>query len=308
MPLYALRHRRTLTAFAIGLAAAATLLTTFWVSTGSHASETMKVSEIPQHTHIHGLAVDRSDPSHLLIATHHGMFRAGPDGTAQLVSPVMDLMGFSPHPEDPDMLYASGHPATGGNLGFIASGDGGRTWTQISPGANGPVDFHQMAVSPADSDTIYGAYRGLQVSRNGGRSWEIVGGAPDRLIDLAASASDPDHLYAATEAGLMVSENAGRSWNVVLDGPPVTVVEAGPDGSLYAFVFGRGLVLLNPETREMTDLAGNFGDDFFLHLSIDPTDPARLFAATRSGSVLASADNGRTWSPFGSDSDKEVSR
>lgn len=196
----------------------------------------------------------------------------------------------------------------GGNLGFIASGDGGRTWTQISPGANGPVDFHQMAVSLADSDTIYGAYRGLQVSRDGGRGWEIVGGAPDRLIGLAVSASDPERVYAATEAGLLASEDAGRSWSVVVDGPPVTVVEAGPDGSLYAFVFGRGLVLLDPETREITDLAGDFGEDFFLHLSVDPSDPARLFAATRSGSALDSADHGQTWSPFGSDSDTGGSR
>lgn len=34
------------------------------------------VSELRQKTHIHGLAVDRTDSSQLLIATHHGLFRA----------------------------------------------------------------------------------------------------------------------------------------------------------------------------------------------------------------------------------------
>jgi hypothetical protein len=308
MPMSALRKPRNVAALAIAFAAATAVSSILWVSSGSQAAQSMSVAEIPQHTHIHGLAVDRRDPSRLLIATHHGLFRAGPDGMADRISPVMDFMGFSPHPDDPEMLYASGHPASGGNLGFIASSDGGQTWTQISPGANGPVDFHQMAVSPADPDTIYGAYRGLQVSRDGGRSWEVVGGTPDRLIDLAASASDPERLYAATEVGLLVSEDAGRSWSAILEGQPVTVVEAGPEGTLYAFVFGRGLVLLEPETGGITNLTDSFGEDFFLHLTIDPDNPSRLFAATRSGAVLASVDHGRNWSPFGSDFESEASR
>ena len=120
-------------------------------STGSAAgAEAVSVSQLKEHTHIHGLAVDRQDPEKLLIATHHGLFRSGPDGKAELISPVQDFMGFTPDPSDPKTLYASGHPAGGGNLGFIASTDNGVTWEQVAPGADGPVDFHQMTVSPAD--------------------------------------------------------------------------------------------------------------------------------------------------------------
>lgn len=302
-----LRRHSSARSLTVAIAAATAALAVVWLSQ-SEASETMSVAEIPEHTHIHGLAVDRQDPSHLLIATHHGMFRAGPDGEARRISPVVDFMGFSPHPDDPETLYASGHPATGGNLGFIASKDGGRTWTQVSPGANGPVDFHQMVVSPADPETIYGSHGGLQLSRDGGLSWEVVGDTPERLIDLAASPSDPERIYAGTEGGLLVSEDAGRSWSTLLEAPPVTVVETGPEGEIYAFVFGRGLVQLDPETREVTDLAGGFGEDFFLHLAIHPDDPERLFAATRSGAVIASADRGRSWSVFGSESGKEAAR
>ncbi|TIX81139.1 MAG: hypothetical protein E5V21_11130 [Mesorhizobium sp.] len=57
------------------------------------------------------------------MATHHGLFRTGPDGQAELISPVQDFMGFTPDPSDPRSLYASGHPAGGGNLRFIASTD-----------------------------------------------------------------------------------------------------------------------------------------------------------------------------------------
>ncbi|HEX2136749.1 MAG TPA: exo-alpha-sialidase [Microvirga sp.] len=264
------------------------------------ATDTLRVEELPRHTHIHGLAVDRQDPSKLLIATHHGLFRAGPDGTAERISEVQDFMGFNPHPRDPDTLYASGHPRTGGNLGFIASTDRGHTWRQISPGANGPVDFHQMTVSPADPNTIYGAYGGLQISRDGGKTWKLVGPTPDKLIDLAASAKSAGTLYAATEAGLLISTDAGTTWTPLLGGAPVSLVEVTPDGTLYAFVIGRGLARSAEEPLEFTDLGGDFGGGFLLHLAVDPSNPNRLFAATGKGRVLVSTDRARTWSTFGS--------
>ncbi len=94
----------------------------------------------------------------------------------------------------PSVLYASGHPASGGNLGFIISIDGGKSWAKLADGVGGPVDFHQMDVSKADPKVIYGLYGGLQRSADGGRSWSKVGPAPDGLIDIAASGQDADTL------------------------------------------------------------------------------------------------------------------
>jgi photosystem II stability/assembly factor-like uncharacterized protein len=262
------------------------------------AAEAMSVAELPAHTHIHGLAVDRQDPSRLLIATHHGLFRTQPDGTAERVSEVQDFMGFTPHPSDPGVLYASGHPVGGGNLGFVASTDQGVTWTQVSPGLNGPVDFHQLTVSPADPRAIYGAYGGIQLSRDGGAKWSLVGPAPYRLIDLAASARDASTLYAATEAGLLVSSDAGATWSPIVTGAPVSLVEVTPDGTLYAFVLGRGLIRSGEPPTAFQTVSNAFGEAYLLHLASDVADPGRLFAATGEGRILASADGGRTWAPL----------
>lgn len=151
-------------------------------------AQAVDVSELASQTHIHGLAVDRQDSGYPLTATHHGLFRAGPDGAAERISVVQDFMGFNPHPSDPDTLYASGHPAEGGNLGFIASPDGGRTWEQISPRDGGPVDFHQMTVSAADPQTIYGAYGALQVPR---RRQDLDGGGRAAGLASARDAAPP---------------------------------------------------------------------------------------------------------------------
>jgi len=262
------------------------------------AAETVPVSQLAGMTHIHGVAVDRSDPSYLLIATHHGLYRAGPDGSSVQVSEVQDFMGFNAHPSDPDILFASGHPAGGGNLGLVASRDGGRTWSQISPGLDGPVDFHQLAVSPADPDRIYGVYGGLQVSEDGGNTWKRAGPLPAKMIDLAASAKNSDVLYAATETGLLVSLDAGNSWKPLLEDRPVTLVEATP-GGVYAFVYGEGLKRASEGTFNWTTLSPDWGDDYILHLAADPTSADRMYAATGSSVLLESTDGGKTWTAFG---------
>lgn len=289
------RNRPKLTLMFAGVAISAAAMAAMMPAT----AESIPVSDLRQQTHIHGLAVDRQNPDHLLIATHHGFFRSGPDGKAELVSPVQDFMGFTPHPSDPDLLFASGHPAGGGNLGFISSRDGGETWEQVSPGEGGPVDFHQMTVSPANPDVVYGAYGALQVSRNAGKTWSVSGPLPERLIDLAASARDADTLYAATESGLLISEDAGRAWKTVLEGSPVSLVEVTPEGALYAFVVGRGLMRSEEDQLELVPVGTDWSDRILLHLAVDPANKKRLFVATHQSEILASQDGGTTWTGFG---------
>jgi photosystem II stability/assembly factor-like uncharacterized protein len=210
-------------------------------------------------------------------------------------------MGFSPGPSDPLTYFASGHPHTGGNSGFLKSIDGGATWKQISSGVDGPVDFHQMDVSPADPRTIYGNYGGLQVSHDGGNIWESVGPAPDNLIAIAASSVKAEILYAATKNGLHISIDGGVNWQpLAFDGEVVSMVKNGPHGVLMAFVLGKGLMKTTEEKPlEWTSVSNAFGDAIVLHLAINPADSTQLALTTQDNSVLESRDSGATWAAFG---------
>ncbi len=285
--------------FAVAILAVALLLQPL-------AAENMTISEIAEKTHFHGIAVDPRDASRVYLATHHGFFVVGPDGMAKRVSEnADDFMGFTPHPTDPSILYASGHPASGGNLGIIMSTDGGRNWSRIAKGVNGPVDFHQMDASKADPKVIYGVHGDLQVSRDGGHSWQRGGTAPDGLIDLAASAKDVNRLYAATKGGLFVSENGGKSWRIAdILTRPTTMVQTGFDGRIYAFVVGTGLLRTTEPSLDWSVVSNDFGDNYILHLAIDPTDNRNLYAVTleaqtRKQAILVSRDAGQTWSNLG---------
>lgn len=256
---------------------------------------------LAQVAHIHGVGFDPTEPGSLFLATHHGLYRASPDGTAIALSDDRsDYMGFTPDPADAGRLLASGHPEGGGNMGVIVSEDGGASWSQLATGADGPVDFHAMTISRADSETVYGLYGDIQVSRDGGASWSVAGPAPGRVIDLAASPSQPDELYAATVDGLMLSSDAARSWAPIGPaGVATTMVEATADASIYAFFAGAGLFQLSPTDGQWSALASDFGEGYILHLAADPADPAHLVAVTDSSAVIESVDGGRTWDPFG---------
>jgi photosystem II stability/assembly factor-like uncharacterized protein len=296
----------TLRRVALGAAAAVLLAGAAAFALRPQAEEAVPIAELSARTHFHGLAVDRGDPSRLHLATHHGVFRVGPDGMAVPVSAHRDdYMGFTPHPADPSVLYASGHPARGGNLGVIVSRDGGQSWRQLAQGAGGPVDFHQMDVSPADPTVIYGAYHGrLQVSRDGGATWQVVGPAPEGLIDLAASAKDANSLYAATQNGLLRSEDGGKTWqDAYLLHRPATMVHVTPEGAVYAFLDGAGLIRTNEPSLSWRAVGGDFGGLAVIHLAAAPGNE-RLYAVTlrpetHEQVLLVSADGGETWSPLG---------
>jgi len=268
-----------------------------WVSfPGSSAAGDLALTDI---SHIHGISFDAVKFGSVLLATHYGVYRAKPDRTVETVSEdANDYMGFSSDPGNFGRLLASGHPGQGGNLGVIASTDGGATWTKISDGAGGPVDFHTISVSLADPKVIYGLFNGIQVSRDGGAGWTLVGPSPAQVIDLAASAIDRDRVYAGTMAGLMRSVDGGFSWSLIgPSGRAATMVEATVEGSLYAFFAGAGLYRFAKESSWQL-LATDFGERHILHLAANPTDPQHLVAVTEENALIESRDGGTTWQRF----------
>jgi len=268
---------------------------------GQAAAQDVTLAELAQATHFHGLAFDPSDPARFYIATHNGLFLGNTNGTATVVSATQDdFMGFTPNPADPTILYASGHPAGGGNLGVIVSGDGGKSWQQLSPGGDEPVDFHAMAASRADPRVLYGSFKGIRVSRDGGKTWSRAGEAPEQLIALAASALGVDVVYAATATGLMASYDAAARWVPI--GPFTEAVSAlaASGGTLYAYVLGQGLLsAAEAAPGAWTPLSADRGEDYLLLLAVDPKNEQRLLAATPQNRILLSEDGGRNWRPVG---------
>ncbi len=91
-------------------------------------------------------------------------------------------------------------------------------------------------------------------------------------------------LHAATEKGLSASRDNGRTW--VLSYPfqlPATMVAATPDGSLYAFVAGKGSLRIRGEEPLWSPVSNNLGSQVLAQLSGASGDPARLLGMNQCG-------------------------
>lgn len=175
-------------------------------------------------THVHAVARDPKTQE-LLLATHEGLFRQGPDGEGVVVSPVIDLMSFAVAPDG--TFFASGHPGTGSDLpepvGLITSTDGGTTWRVVSRG--GESDFHALSVG---GGAIFGFDGAFRVSTDAGSTWTDRR-LPKSTTDLAA---DPANgvLLAPTQDGLRRSTDQGKSWQPI-DTPEALQLVAWADGT-----------------------------------------------------------------------------
>lgn len=266
--------------------------------TGGNPVASLKAS------HVHGLAVDRGDSKRVYLATHDGLFALQNDADLRQVGGSRDdFMGFSPHPTDPNMLFSSGHPKGGGNIGFQKSDDAGKTWKKISNGSpGGPADFHAMLVHPANPDHIYGWYK-LRIHRSldGGATWEVLPKQPPEILSFAGDPRNENILYIGTIGSLLISTDRGESWASMTDAIGYDVVfdvEVDPAGALYLALRDRGSVRATVKkdgTAVLEDLGKLPDGDIPLHLAIAPENPEIIYASSKTKKLYKSTDGGRTW-------------
>ena len=97
----------------------------FFSGDGSNEASNSSVNNLyPEQSiaHGHGLAIDIADPNKLYIATHHGLLVLMNEKDLYRVGKSKDdYMGFSTHPTEANVVFSSGHPSSGGNIGFQKS-------------------------------------------------------------------------------------------------------------------------------------------------------------------------------------------
>lgn len=260
--------------------------------------------------HIHGLAVDPSNPRILWIGTHGSLVRVT-DGKqwVRIGRQRYDMMGFNVHPTQPNLLITSGHPGSGDQrpnpLGVEISRDGGQTWQSLA--LPGEADFHTMAMSRADPNVLFAwnvsGRRGLYRSRDGGRQWDYLG---DRglggVFYLAAHPRRARVALAGTTGGLYISEDAGETWRLlapVLTGVQVTAIEVHPKDpqTMYAYAAKPELGLIRSDDggKQWTPVGFFLGSrDAIGNLALDPTNPEILYFATHGSDIYRSPDGGKS--------------
>jgi photosystem II stability/assembly factor-like uncharacterized protein len=260
------------------------------------------------HNHIHGIGYD-SRNQRLFVATHYGIFIWKDNKLFQLGENRDDFMGFSLHPMNPNVIYTSGHPVSGGNLGVMKSEDGGVSFKRIFAGISGEtVDFHSMAISPANSNILYGFFQGkLYRSKDAGKNWEIVRarglpveGSCFGTPCFSADGKSERMVYAGTPKGLLVSNDFGENWSTTqADLGAFAGVGADPANPKRLLAFTKKLGVSLSQDGGKTWQAINKGlklssREFIFAFAFDSEKSKHLFAATPE-SVFRSDDGGESW-------------
>jgi len=260
--------------------------------------------------HIHGIGYD-SNNERLFIATHFGLFVLDDEQLYQVGDNRDDFMGFSLNKHNPEIIYTSGHPRTGGNLGVMRSEDAGLRFERISSGIDSaPVDFHSMALSFANTDVLYGTFRGdLYLSQDAGISWEVLQAQGVPIHDgfcwhapcISADTMEESRLFAGTIEGLAVSDDYGENWHIIENDAGV-VVSSGVDPQnnerIIAFTENYGVAV--SEDVGQTWISRNEGLQFaeqelVFAFSFDIKDSQRIFLATNRDQVFLTEDGGENW-------------
>lgn len=197
---------------------------------------------------IHGIGLFKINSSNtndnsIYIATHTGMFSKQENSSwMKIGTDRSDLMGFVIDPTK-GVMYSSGHPVNGGNLGFRMSLDGGQTWQIISTVTADPIDFHAMSISSVNSNILYGSPGGgysLFITQDEGKTWSTITPIPSQIISIAADPLYANALYIGTRSGLFYSNDLGKNWekieSEIIGNSIITGLGFNQDNELFAFI------------------------------------------------------------------------
>jgi photosystem II stability/assembly factor-like uncharacterized protein len=192
------------------------------------SAQTTPVVDAPDWGHIHNLSLKGET---LFIGSHDGMWKQEQQQEPVLVSaPAFDVMGLT---QNGDRWLASGHPGpemnSPGNLGLMASDDGGVTWQSVS--LSGEVDFHRLVAADNVVVGLSAHDRTLLRSEDGGQTWLNLGSPP--LYDLAVDPKNATVVVATTSDGLVHSADAGRTFTPIAS-PALLAFLAWTDSGLYS--------------------------------------------------------------------------
>ena len=161
---------------------------------------------------VQALAVDPSDPDHLVIATNVGLFRSADAGETWVpAATVSAVSSLTVDPASGNVIYAATY-----GYGVRKSTDGGDTFTPPGGGHwQGP-----LVMVPGSPRVYAGAGPALYKSDDGGASWQALfppSGQPTALVtDVLFDPTNPLTMYVTDlDAGLFRSQDGGGTWSSV---------------------------------------------------------------------------------------------
>ncbi len=193
------------------------------------------VLTIDAHTGVNDIIMDPRDPDVLYAAAYQrrrrvftylgggpgsGMYKST-DGGASWEKidkglPEVDKgrIGLAMAPSNPEIIYAIVE-ATQGKGGFFRTTNRGASWDKQGSYQSSGNYYQEIVVDPNDPQTIYGMDTWMQVSRDGGKTFKVLGEVSKHVDNhcLWIDPDDSDHFIAGCDGGIYESWDAAKTWD-----------------------------------------------------------------------------------------------
>jgi photosystem II stability/assembly factor-like uncharacterized protein len=249
------------------------------------------VRGLPQTPDYHSLLVSPTDPRHLVLGTHNGLFQSRDGGMTWRSTGFgrRDAMNLARTPAR-SVVWAAGHKV------LAKSVDGGKTWQDVSPPGLPYLDVHGFAADPRNASRLYAAIAGsgLYRSTDGGDSFSLLTSEVGGDVFALALTPDGQILAGGPRRGLLSSRDGGQKWTA-LSGTPVLGLAVNPQ-------LPQRILTTGPIAQLSTDggrrwrlvLALNEGTG---PVAWSPSSPRTAYLVGLDRTLYRSSDGGEHWQP-----------
>ena len=176
-----------------------------------------------------GLYRSRNGGEHWEQLTGHGLPSEG-----------LGRMGIAFAPSNPRRIYLIADAKDGG---LYRSDDSGENWQRVSDDKRiwgRGWYFCEVSVDSKDPDTVYVPNTGLYRSRDGGKTFTVIKGAPggDDYHELWIDPDEPQRMILGSDQGTVVTRNGGETWSSWYNQPTGQFYHVATDGRFPYWVYG----------------------------------------------------------------------